>query len=183
MTDRFYLWPTGNLQGELVRGSRFFRKNKYHWDGTALADRVIWPTPVYGYQLSAAQSYLSVEIKKLNGSENAYCGLLFHVTENKYYSFRVNDSAYSLWLHQNDDWKALIDWTPSSAIRVGEANRLGILAEGSQLRLFVNDENVYDISDETLQKGYAGILIGFASTGDSGAFEFDNFEIRANVEE
>jgi hydroxymethylglutaryl-CoA synthase len=59
------------------------------------------------------------------------------------YLFEINNKGqFAVYLHQPDDWTSLLDWSDSPAIRLGETNRLAILAQGSQFLFYINDQLV-----------------------------------------
>jgi hypothetical protein len=64
------------------------------------------------------------------------------------------DGYYSIWLNYGQDWVPLVDWTPSDAIRRGNAtNHIRAVCEGPTLSLFVNDQHLVTVEDTTFAGG------------------------------
>ncbi|GAP11716.1 concanavalin A-like lectin/glucanases superfamily [Bellilinea caldifistulae] len=60
----------------------------------------------------------------------------------------------------------LIPWTAKSAVKVGsnQTNRLGLMAIGDRLIVYVNGELVGEARDNTFSKGYFGVFVGARDT-------------------
>ena len=65
-------------------------------------------------------------------------------------------------------WTSHINWTTNSAILAGEkqTNRIGVMATGSLLELYVNGSKVAEIEDDTFDEGYLGTYIGSDETDE-----------------
>ncbi len=119
-----------------------------------------------------------VDTMRVEGSGNY--GLSFRYTDDEhYYLFSLRDDTFSLRMPAADgEWEALIDWTTSDAIidEFDEINRLGVLAQGNQITLLINDEVVAQLEDDALTEGAVGLAAG---TFDEDFHEvaFDNLEI------
>jgi hypothetical protein len=54
----------------------------------------------------------------------------------------------------------LIDWTESSAIKAaGETNKLRVETNGDTIRLYANDKLLDEISDSTISRGKAALVV------------------------
>lgn len=114
------------------------------------------------------------------GPKGTSYGLMFRNDGINYYFFEIRDDQFfrfSRW-YQND-WKILINWTQSTAIRPSQANRLAVKAEGSHFTFFINDQPVGEADDNRVSGGRVGVEIELFSGRDSATLEFDNFEVRA----
>lgn len=60
----------------------------------------------------------------------------------------------------------LIPWTAKSVVKVGpnQTNRLGLMAIGDRLIVYVNGELVGEARDNTFTKGYFGVFVGARDT-------------------
>jgi hypothetical protein len=173
-----YNWPVGEYSDERVTGSRTLADGKYTWEATALEGVVWWSIP---NMEPLSDLYLSVEVQMIEGSEEIEYGVIFRrVDRDNYYVFRIQgDREYQLRMRYAGEWETLIEWTESTAIGAGQANRLTVIAEGSHFSLYINDQLVDEYDDSRLDSGEAGLLIGLDKAGDKAFFEFDDFEVRA----
>jgi hypothetical protein len=69
----------------------------------------------------------------------------------------------------------LIDWSETDAILAeeGEVNRIGVLAEGAQITLLVNDVAIAQIEDGTFGEGMIALAAGTFDEAEI-EIEFDN---------
>ena len=171
-------WKTGEHEGERVIGGRAIVGGKYRWEAEAL-DEFHWLfSPSHG---SVYDFYLTVEARQLSGSGKGEVGLVFRVDDPENFgSFRVrNDGRFAFAVLYRDEWTGVIDWTKSAAIHTDRANQLTVIAEGSSYILIINDELVGQADDDRLGSGTVGLAVGLSDRGESGVFDFDNFELRA----
>lgn len=107
---------------------------------------------------------IEVEAKLEDGAtENSY-GLLFRFQDREnFYRFDISgDGYYLLSKFVNGEWTTLIDWTESDHInREDAANTLKVAAFGSTISLWVNDQFLASVEDDSLSHGNFGF---FAST-------------------
>lgn len=106
-------------------------------------------------------------------------GLIFRFQDdNNYYLFALSGRYYSLQAYVQGQWSFLVDWTESPAIeaRWDMPNRLGVLAQGSQIVLLINDQIVAAVEDDAIPMGGVGLA---AYTFESGVMEvaFDDLAI------
>jgi hypothetical protein len=125
--------------------------------------------------------YIAIDAKQPKGVKGN-CGLVFHINKSNegfknFYTFAVEDGRFVFEKNTNK-WERIIDWTPSSAIKLGESNRLAVVVIKSHFVLFINDQFVGEADDNQFTKGAVGLSIALLKDGDKGIFEFDNFEIR-----
>ena len=60
---------------------------------------------------------------------------------------------------------ALFDWRESSAVYIGQPNRLGIMANGNTLTMYVNGLLVGEVEDDTYPfAGRFGLFVGTNQT-------------------
>ena len=137
---------------------------------SALADldgwRLSWPV-IKNFYLE-----MSAETGMCEGSD--HYGLMFRVPDKQKadqgYLFGLTcDGRYSLRKWDNQIMTSLIPWTTSTAITKGsnQINRLGVLANGSQLALYANGVLLKEINDNSFTaEGGFGIFIGSDQTPD-----------------
>ncbi len=100
-------------------------------------------------------------------------GLIFRAEGDDHYAFSIRtDGQFTAYVDYEGEVRELLPWARSAAIRRDEANRLGVVAEGSHLTLLVNDEYVGEFDDETLSEGKAGLLMSLEHEGDEAGFDY-----------
>lgn len=161
--NNYHSWDVGNFSGQWGAGNAQISDGKFVVNVTrsnGMAWRW-WP------RVRAANFRATLEGHLISGDRNNACyGLSFRDQEEDFYFFRVCENGYfALLLHTEDGWETLIDWTRSRAIQRSSPNLLQVEAQGSQIRLFINDQPVSEFEDEHLTKGYVGIVV------DIGAYE------------
>jgi hypothetical protein len=80
----------------------------------------------------------------------------------RFYVLEAGDRGeFGIWRRDGDRWIDLIPWTPTPAVRPGNAiNDLSVLAVGERLEFTINGALVADISDGTLVEGKVGVFVG-----------------------
>ncbi len=124
---------------------------------------------------------LEVDARQVSGPVGEY-GLIFRKEAGyKYYQFIVSGNGYykiNKSLKKGaEGLENIKDWTVSTHIKSGkEINRLKVIAHGSQIIVFVNDEYLSTVTDSSFVKGGVGICIG---TWDEPNVHvhFDNFKV------
>jgi len=107
-------------------------------------------------------------------------GLYFrNVDGNNYYYFGISaNGQFNLWKRIDGEWEEILSWTESDALEVGEGafNRIGVLAEGSNIALLANDVVLAEVEDDSIAAGALGV---FVRTYDEEDVEiaFDNVEV------
>jgi hypothetical protein len=79
------------------------------------------------------------------------------------------DGNYALRDWDGETFRMVKIWTPSAAIHQGpnQTNRLGLLADGDSLALFVNGERLAELEDSAYAKGAIGLFVGSVNTPGS----------------
>ena len=123
-----------------------------------------------GWRLSNQQAvnfYLELtgKMAACKGSDNF--GLIFRVPNatmaDRGYLFGIScDGKYALRKWDIDKMSNIINWTVAPTILVGsnQVNRLGVMARGNELKLFVNGKLVNTVTDQSFGHGYFGLYIG-----------------------
>ena len=123
--------------------------------------------------------YLAVDVQNFSSNADAQYGLIFHNRGDDYFYFEVRDLQYfRFFSYEANQWKELLPYTFSAAVRPGEVNHLAVLSQGNQYTLWINDEFVGEISISYPVQGQAGVIIGLAEAGEEALIVFDNFEVR-----
>ncbi len=94
-------------------------------------------------------------------------GYYFMVNGNGYYSIRIGKGS---------GIDALIDWTPSKAIHTGiDRNIIRAVCLQNQLAMYVNDELVGSVIDDTYSQGFTGLAVAGGDNGTDMAFDSVTF--------
>jgi S1-C subfamily serine protease len=168
-------WPQGESRGS--PGGHEYRNGAYEvW----AKEGVIWVTR----RGQSPLADLEVEVKGRpagQGGQLAY-GLVFRARPDvdTSYAFMVSTAgAYTLGRQSGRDWIPLRDWTFSPAIlRNGQSNRLKVVATGTRLAGFVNDQLVIVLDDHALSDGEVGLMIADFDRAGEVRVVFDNFSVR-----
>jgi hypothetical protein len=174
-------WIVGEQTGEFADASFIIANGVYHWAAKALQGFVWWHHPTIP---RVTDFYLAVDSRQINGPASSYVGLVLRLDESdNYYLFSLNNTGeYSFDEYYNAQWLSLIRWTTSPAIQVDGTNHLEVVAEAARFSFFVNGQWVGDYEDPAIPSGYSGLLVGMDEVGESAAWEFDNFELRAIID-
>jgi hypothetical protein len=171
-------WPTGEDQeASLARILWTLDQSRYRWQAQAIQGFVWW---AYPEMEQAGDFYLAVDVQQVEGPPSGEAGLIFRLNElDEYYLYEIDARGnFAVFIRQQDAWETLYDWSEAQAILGDSPNRLALVARGSQLFFFINEQLVASLTDERLTSGKAGLLIGLSDEGDKGVWEFDNFELR-----
>ena len=170
-------WLTGDDSNEYGSSKWTILQGKYHWEASATQGMVWWSIPD---MLPIADFYLSVLANQISGPPDSLLGLAFRVTgeEDGFYLFQVNTMGeYAVYQLENGDWIARVPWNSSPAFQAGQPNQLAVLGQGSHFYFFINGSLVDQMTDDNLPTGTAGLVIGLDNAGDTGAWEFENFQV------
>jgi hypothetical protein len=168
-------WPVGSFEDERVNAERFI-DGKYRFQ-VAATDGFVWRlSPDLG---SVTDFHLTVEAQRVSGPIESPYGLAFRDDGDNYYYFKISDDGYyRVALYFNGEWQTVIDWTTTDAVVSGGVNRLAVLAQGSTMKFYINDRFMAQADDGRVGSGEVGVALELNNGGESGTFEYDNFEVR-----
>ncbi len=156
-----YNWPTGDNDYTSIK----IENNQLTL--TAL-------TKLDGWRLSYPKLqdfYLEASMKSSNCSGPDHYGLIVRVPDEKTadagYLFGITcDGQYSIRKWNGTKMTTLVNWAKNDAILAGanQTNRLGVLAVGSHLSLYVNGTLIASTQDSSYLEGYFGIFVGGNNT-------------------
>jgi len=133
-----------------------------------------------GLDMSLLPTTIEVKINADAVHPAPSCGLIFcfNPTSRYYYAFIVgNDGEYKLWLKGEGGYTTLIAGR-SNLILPHRFNKMGIIKSKQHIYLFINDNYLRRVEDQTLAGGDSGII----AVG-KGQFLFDNLTFyKANHE-
>ncbi len=122
-------------------------------------------------------SVVEVDARAISGAQVTY-GIAFRrASSGDFYDFVLSPRGrYSLQYYSAQKWTALIPWTDSPAVSTGTGkNHLKVVAQGSLIALYANDQFLRSIEDSALSRGTAGLYSNTSNPTDRVAF--DNFSI------
>lgn len=174
-------WVASDFEDAWGTTTRTIAGGVYRWEIEAVQAVSRWCTPEYDDDPAILSDFLvSVDAQRLNGPESAAYGLVLRHTMGSYYLFSVRDDGYFLFsLWDGSAWEPIVDWTQTTSVKSGAANRLAAKAEGGRFALYINDLLVHQAEDDQLAEGEAGLSISTAATDGEAVFIFDNFELWA----
>jgi len=159
-------WPTGFSDFTTIKFEDGFLKltSQTDLDGW----RVSWPV-IEDFYLEA-----TLQTPECEGSD--HFGLMFRVPADsragKGYLFGITcDGRYSLRRWDGRTMQFLINRTASDAINEGAdvENKLGVMARGANLALYINGEMVNEVTDSDFLEGKFGFFVG--------GFNVDNLSV------
>lgn len=122
-----------------------------------------------------AQGTTTLDLSIQAGSDVAGAGILFgfEPTTRHYHALVLTEGGYDLYRRDNDGLQARLS-VKTGAARVGASNRLAVVAEGGDMRLFLNGVSLACLgADEPIGGGIGIIAIG------TGTFNFETFTYAA----
>lgn len=174
-------WPVGKIEGSYWVGTRSIEGGVLQFAGTS--QRGFWS--LFTPDKSSLQDYVSdaqvsVKQKASSQTEASYFGLAVRVTEDNFYAFIIdnaqNSFAFLLW--KNQEWAELVKWKESSSLKRTDWNVLSVQAEGNRFQLFINDQLVADIKNDTITAGQNGVIVGCWERGKKFQIQFDTYEVK-----
>ena len=132
------------------------------------------------YTTEMSDFLMEADVETVTSPLDGSFGMIFRTLDaDNFYIFRISPrGTFSFMKKADGEWTTLTDWTASDAIDTadGAVNRLGVLAEGSQLALLINEVVVAQAVDADLTEGQVGLAAGVY---DEAGLEvaFDNVDI------
>jgi serine/threonine protein kinase len=175
-------WPVGQYEDELAVTVKDVRDGSYAWRIDSLQALISRSTFAFDLRDNFA---LSTEARLVSGgpTDTAY-GLIFRYDRNDddiptYYIFRIaEDGTYQVRLYDGTQFVNITEWESTDAVRPGENNRITVIGNGSAYRFLVNDQQVFEVVDETLSGGSFGVAASVFAEDTVAEFAFDSVELR-----
>ncbi len=123
---------------------------------------------------------IEADARAVSDAADATYGIAFRVASdgNSFYRFAITaDGYYSVYyFSRSTKWSALIPWTSSPALKTGaEKNHLKVVAQGTQIAVYANDQFLDTVTDTTLARGAVGFVTG--SENPNSKLAFDNVSV------
>lgn len=172
-----YGWATGNFEDRFSQNQVSISDGRYAL--TVTAKELAYVEKILPNR-KFSDFVLSVEATPQDTETHYSYGITFRESPNLHaYAFEIgNDGLYSVQLYDGE-WQKLKDWSSSEVIRAGQTNRLKVIARGSSLTFFVNDEQLTTIEDDSLAEGKISLVMDMFEKGRTATVEFDNLVVQA----
>jgi Domain of Unknown Function (DUF1080) len=100
---------------------------------------------------------VSVRFKPISGSEDASAGIVFRLSEGRYYVVRANALEDNFNLYYYDQGRRQIIGARVKAPTLGQWHKLRITAEGDHIKGWLNDQLLIDHHDSRFTSGRVGL--------------------------
>jgi hypothetical protein len=174
-------WPLGLKQDHSLAVTSTIEGGGYHWvvkvvNGNSYFNLVPTNSPTF------TNFYAGVNVKFGPGSDDgqsAY-GLAFRLVDNDYGFFGIRKSGefLALEVHHTGIYQSIGDRVPALDTRPGHANRLEVIARGSDFIFLINGQQVGMLTAE-IDPGQIGLGVDAARRADTAEVEFTDFEVHA----
>jgi len=118
------------------------------------------------------------EIQLLNQVSDGEAGFVCGYQDNENFTILEvsEDSYYTIWKYQDDEYISLVDWTYSEAIDLSQPFTLGAYCGSDSLGLAFNDMLLIEVVDPGYSPGAVGLMAGTWDNPDV-SVGFDKFII------
>jgi hypothetical protein len=123
---------------------------------------------------------IEADARPVTGGENSEYGLIFRCQDDdNFYYFTISSDGYYLAGKRLDGkWCALRRWTPCDSVaRSFTSNHLKVVCKGSQMDLYVNDNMLATVLDDSFTSGYVGGMLCVPESGSGASVAFDNLKV------
>jgi hypothetical protein len=132
--------------------------------------------------ISTTDLWLRVDATLVQASGEAVVGISFRENKNGYYYVEfANDGSYRVRSREDESWSTIQSWTASDAFSLepGVANTFAVLAEGPNITIYANDQELTTVRDLALTGAGIISLIGALPQADQSiVVDFDNLVIK-----
>ncbi len=153
---------------------------RYRWEAKVSLVNTITTAWLADYRVADFQ--LTANSKHVAGSAaGSSCGVIFRIQDiHNFYWFRVTDSQqFAVSLHKAGQWRQLVDWTRTTAIKPNGVNQVEVIARASHFTFLINGQTVGEVEDEQFPQGLVGLAIEAYKAGETIAYEFMDLTLRA----
>lgn len=176
-------WLVGSQSSEYFDPvSRVIADGRYHWEAKVSKANSI--SKVWLGDFKVLDFHVIANSKHILGTRaNSAWGVIFGIQDNhNYYWFRITDSKFfAVSVLENGQWRDLVAWTRSEAIKPNGVNQLEVIARAAHFVFLINGEIVSESEDERLRRGLVGLAIEGYTQGERIVFDFLDFTLRADT--
>ena len=172
-------WTHGAQNDDYWEGSVRITDGVYIWEVDKVKKTFVWWTDfAHGFQMRDFDTYL--DVKFVEGSRGDVCGgLVFRKSSKGWdkgaFIFTIcNDSSFKVEYHGENGWEYVSNREDNHAIRPADWNRIEVAARGSHFVFTINNEAVYELTDDRQAEGSLAILTDIRAKNPA-VIWFDNF--------
>lgn len=173
-------WELGTEDSDCKTASLSIANNVLHWQLTAKMDCKL----AMGYPKLPISSNIDLEatFNLINSNSKGIIeyGLIFRRTDYGSYRFYISTIGnYALFKYIAPEDKSikLIDWAaPSTPININSENKLRVLAIKDSIRIYINDNLVGDIIDNTFSSGQVDVVANMEE-GEKLTLDISSFKL------
>lgn len=180
--EKTIYWDTESINDEYMRGSVSINTGLYVWNAYDVKQTFVhWESFHGGYSFDDFDVYIDTKI--FNEVPGGACsGFVFRTAsvdwEEGAYTFSVcSDSYFDIDYYEQGTWETILDQVSSSAAKSNDWNRLEIRARGNHFAFFINNEEVYEMTDERQPTGGLALFVDFQEEKPATIW-FDNFGLQ-----
>jgi len=184
--DNMTYWMTESINDEFAHRSIFVTGGFYRWRMSEVKQPFLyWANFPEDSWMNDFDVYVDSKINTEDDTSNDNCsGFIFRQGlyadwQKGAYTFSVcNNSYFDVYYVEQGEWEPILDGTYSNAIHNNEWNRLEISARADHFTLRINNEVVYEMTDDRLPAGGLALLVEVNETVPM-TILFDNFGFQA----
>jgi hypothetical protein len=123
---------------------------------------------------------LEVDATMVGGPATGSYGVMFRLQDSiNWYGFLLSgDGRFQLLCNYNGEGFPIVNWTPMAAIKTaGATNHLRLVAEGSMLSAYVNQELMAVVPYNVFRRGDIGLGAGTPADQAGVTVTFDNLRV------
>ena len=175
--DNSVNWEVGTANFDFASLRRAVADGMYRWELEARQPALAWTES--GIDLPA-EFYAAVDVRLIRGSAAGVAlGLAVRPVDLADMRLFLLSPVDGVAVRRaiGDSVETVLGWTRTAAIQPDERNRLAIKATGSNLALYVNDQQVAEAVDVAFPRGRLCLVTGASNSGHY-VLQFDNLEVR-----
>lgn len=171
-------WHYGEGSTKEMDSNLKIEDGKYKWEVTTRERIFTRLTPMTAP--SPRDFRVSADVKLTSGTYKPVYGIVFRDGSfDDYYSFGIYGESFLIDKYYGGQFTRFVDSQKTQAISPQESNRLTVIGKGSLFVFLINDQYVYELTDNDIKDGGFGYGIGLYHADLHNTFEFDNFIIQA----
>ena len=177
-------WHTGSTSDEYSNYFVSINGGVYLWKFRDVKQTFLdWAPYRMGNWMEDFDVYVDTKIKADDGLPSDNCsGFVFRAAsldwDEGIYTFSVcNNSYFTVHYYEQGEWNKISGWMYSDVVRTDDWNRLEIRARGSHFTFLINNDVVFEMTDEREPAGGLGLFIDVNEEKPVSIW-FDNFGLQ-----
>lgn len=177
-------WHTGSTSDDYSNYFVSINGGVYMWKFRDIKQTFLeWAPYRMGNWVEDFDVYVDTKIKTEDGLPSDNCsGFVFRAAsldwDEGIYTFSVcNDSYFTVDYYEQDEWNIISGWMYSDVVQTDDWNRLEIRAQGSHFTFLINNDVVFEMTDDRVPAGGLGLFIDVNEEKPVSIW-FDNFGLQ-----